>query len=248
MALKEEFRRQGDWLFRWRSYLPFLLMPLMALALREGFWLEVHVGRSADMAWKILAFLVSCSGLVVRGAVAGIVPAFTSGRNVEEQIAESLNTTGIYSAVRHPLYLGNFLIMFGAVLFTEAGWFILLCLGFFWIYYERIMYAEEAFLEEKFGETFRAWAEKTPAFLPNFRGWISSALPFSLRVVLRKEYTGFFVLVFLFTAAQFLSNGLVKQEWGLSPAWQGFFFGGAFVYLLLMALKRLTGLLAVPGR
>jgi protein-S-isoprenylcysteine O-methyltransferase Ste14 len=248
MALKEEFRRQGDWLFRWRSYLPFLLLPLMGLGLHEGFWLEVHVGRSADMAWKILAFLVSGCGLLVRGAVAGIAPAFTSGRNVEEQIADSLNTTGIYSVVRHPLYLGNFLIVFGGALFTEAGWFMLFCLFLFWVYYERIMYAEEAFLEEKFGEAFRSWAEKTPAFLPNFRAWVPSALPFSLRMVLRKEYTGFFVLVFLFTFAQFLGNGLAKQTWGLSPAWQVFFFGGAFIYLVLMALKRLTGLLNVAGR
>jgi protein-S-isoprenylcysteine O-methyltransferase Ste14 len=248
MALKERFYRQGEWLFRWRSYLPFLLLPLMVLGLHEGFWLEVHFGEPVDMAWKVFAFLVSCGGLVVRGAAAGIVPAFTSGRNVEGQIAQSLNTTGIYSAVRHPLYLGNFLIVFGAALFTEAGWFILFCLCFFCLYYERIMYAEETFLEEKFGEEFRAWADKTPAFFPAFRGWVPSPLPFSLRTVLRKEYTGFFVIIFLFVFAQFFGNGLAKGEWRLSPAWQAFSFGGAFIYLLLMALKRLTGLLNVAGR
>jgi protein-S-isoprenylcysteine O-methyltransferase Ste14 len=248
MALKEQFHRQGEWLFRWRSYLPFFLLPLMGLGLHEGFWLEVHAGRPVDFAWKILAFLVSCLGLAVRGAVAGIAPAFTSGRNVEEQIADSLNTTGIYSALRHPLYLGNFLIMFGTALFTEAGWFILFCLCFFCLYYERIMYTEEIFLEGKFGETFRAWAGKTPAFFPDFQKWVPSALPFSLRMVLRKEYTGFFVMIFLFTFAQFLGNGLAKRGWGLTPAWQGFFFGGAFIYVLFMALKRFTGLLSRPGR
>ena len=33
----------------------------------------------------------------------------------------------------------------------------------FWIYYERIMFAEEAFLRQKFGETYRRWAATTPS-------------------------------------------------------------------------------------
>ena len=32
----------------------------------------------------------------------------TSGRNTHDQVADSLNTSGIYSIVRHPLYVGNF--------------------------------------------------------------------------------------------------------------------------------------------
>ncbi|MGB8874133.1 MAG: hypothetical protein WCC75_12145, partial [Desulfobaccales bacterium] len=43
----------------------------------------------------------------------GLPPRGTSGRNTQGQVAETLNTTGIYSLVRNPLYLGNFLIWLG---------------------------------------------------------------------------------------------------------------------------------------
>jgi len=33
MALREELERQGNWLFRWRSYLPLLIVPLFFVAL-----------------------------------------------------------------------------------------------------------------------------------------------------------------------------------------------------------------------
>ena len=42
----------------------------------------------------------------------------------------------------------------------------------FWLYYERIMLAEEEFLRARYGKAFDDWAARTPAFLPNFRHWV----------------------------------------------------------------------------
>ena len=111
------------------------------------------------------------------------------------QVAESLNTTGLYSVVRHPLYLGNFLMWLGVALFPRSLSFVAAVVFAFWLYYERIMIAEEAFLRERFGERFDAWADRTPAFIPSLRRWTRPRLAFSLRKVLRKEYNGLLAVV-----------------------------------------------------
>lgn len=78
----------------------------------------------------------------------------TSGRNTKRQIADTLNTTGIYSVVRHPLYLGNFFMFLGVMLFAHLWWLLLIYILVFWLYYERIMFAEEAFLRKNFGDEY----------------------------------------------------------------------------------------------
>ena len=54
----------------------------------------------------------------------GFTPRGTSGRNTKEgQVAESLNTLGMYSMCRHPLYLGNLLMWLGIVMYMGHLWF-----------------------------------------------------------------------------------------------------------------------------
>jgi len=56
-----------------------------------------------------IAIALSMFGFIIRAIAIGTTPKGTSGRNTKEgQVAESLNTKGIYSMVRHPLYLGNY--------------------------------------------------------------------------------------------------------------------------------------------
>ncbi len=146
----------------------------------------------------------------------GRTPASTSGRNTRRQVAESLNTTGIYSTVRHPLYLGNFLMALGVVLFPMTWWLVVIYGLAFWLYYERIMLAEEAFLRSRFGTAFEEWARRTPAFVPRLRGYVAPDLPFSLRNVLRREYNGAFAVVLLLTLLEttrgWESNGRLQLD------------------------------------
>src|SRR5690625_4190690 len=118
----------------------------------------------------MFAVLVSIAGLSIRLVTIGFTSKNTSGRNTTEgQVADTLNTTGIYSTVRHPLYLGNFLMWLGIALWTGNFWFIISFCLFYWVYYERIMFAEESFLRKKFGDRYLEWAEQTPAFFPSLK-------------------------------------------------------------------------------
>ena len=149
---------------------------------------RIHHDSTIAVVLETISLGVSFCGLIVRCQVVGYTPQGTSGRNTREQIAETLNTTGIYSAVRHPLYLANFLIGLGLSMFTLVWWFVVVYILAFWLYYERIMLAEERFLRERFGDEFTSWAQVTPVFVPNFSRYVRPKLSFSFRNVLRREY------------------------------------------------------------
>lgn len=239
---------QGEWLFRWRSYLPLIFVPFAIIALRDSGLIGRLTSEELDTCWELFCLALSIGGLVVRGITIGYVPKKTSGRNTRNQIAAELNTTGMYSIVRNPLYLGNFIIFLGMLLFIQVLWLVVLGVSAFWLYYERIIAAEEAFLEAKFGEQYITWAEKTPPFFPRFRNWTTPALSFSLKNVLKREYTGFFVIDTSFTlldiAEDFLGEGVLEVDDG----WLGFFIFGMVAYLTLRAMKRKTRILHVKGR
>jgi methanethiol S-methyltransferase len=83
----------------------------------------------------------------------------------EAQRRGELATTGPYAHVRHPQYVGFILVMFGFLL----QWPTLLTLMMFpvlvWMYV-RLARSEEREAEAEFGETYRAYARRVPAFLP----------------------------------------------------------------------------------
>lgn len=248
MRLEEQMNRQGIWLFRWRSYLPLLIIPFCGIILSQSGYYERTFGASIQNVWEILCIGISFTGLVVRCLTVGFVPRGTSGRNTREQVASTLNTTGMYSIVRNPLYGGNFLIIFGLLCFTTVWWFIIIGVLLFLLFYERIILTEEKFLEGKFGETFNTWAAKTPALFPHFSHWQRTRLPFSFKTVLRREHSTFFAIVASFTALANVQELYLKRAFAFTPAWIIFFTVGLVVYLALRVLKKKTRLLNVSGR
>ena len=188
MALLHSMEESGKWLFKHRGQLPLVLFAMAIPAIKFNTYLWIT--DSLYLAITISALLISFFGLVIRAITIGITPKGTSGRNTKEQVAEELNSKGIYSVLRHPLYLGNFLMWLGIVIFTINLWFLFSFCLLYWLYYERIMFAEERFLERKFGQTYIDWSLKIPAFIPSFKNYVKSEMDFSLKAVLRREYSG----------------------------------------------------------
>jgi len=248
MPLPEELEKQGRWLFRRRSYLPLLLLPVLILALRDSESIEKGLGEVGENIYQGICIAISAFGLAARCYVVGTTPKGTSGRNREAQQAESLNITGMYSIVRHPLYLGNFLIFFGIALFPGVWWFVIIFALAFWLYYERIIFTEEAFLRGKFGEEFVRWAERTPAFVPNFRLWKPSDLPMAFRSILQREYSGFFAIIAAFTILKTIHEFFAKHRLELDRGWIIAFAAGLLIFLVLRTLRKKTKIFEVEGR
>lgn len=245
MALNEEFREQGEWLFRWRSFLPLVLVPLVGVAMAQK---EVRAVTKFDYVWDYFCLAVSFVGVFVRVKTVGYVPHNTSGRNTKEQIAAQLNTTGMYSIVRHPLYLGNYLIGLGVSLVQFVWWLPVIYSLTFWLYYERIMFTEEAFLRQKFGDVHRRWAAATPAFWPRFTQWRTPPLSFSWLNVLRREYTGVMVVILCHAGQECIERLMTDHRIVWEMFWATLLFSGLTMYFLLRWLTRKTTLLEVPGR
>lgn len=202
MALQEEFELQGNFLFRHRGVLPLAIIVLGIFAYINNVTVFLEKGKNAiDGFYNYFCLLVTLLGFGIRAYTIGYAHNNTSGRNTTKQIADKLNIAGIYSLVRHPLYLGNFFMWLGIGLLTQAPWFILAFIFMYWVYYERIMFAEEQFLRKKFGDIYLSWAKETPAFIPRFTKFKKNVTKFKITKVIKQEKTGLllvFLLYFLF--------------------------------------------------
>lgn len=233
MALKEEIENQGNWLFRYRSILPVIILAI-GLFVFTHTNLSKSIYENCTVHYELICQTISFIGVFIRVYTVGYTPRNTSGRNTKEgQVAETLNTTGLYSMVRHPLYLGNFFMWLGIAFYTGHTWFIVSFILFYWIYYERIMYAEEQFLERKFGTVYTEWAKKVPPFIPNLKLYKKPDMPFSSRKVLKKEKNGVFAIFLIFTFFDFV------EEWIKSHCHINMFFliGCIFTMLMYIVLK-----------
>lgn len=80
--------------------------------------------------------------------------------------APILVTTGPYSYVRHPIYLGNLLIGLGLVVLSQALVFVPIFSVLFALHYGAMISAEENFLKEKFGSDFDGYRARVAKFFP----------------------------------------------------------------------------------
>lgn len=236
MLLREELETVGNWIFKRRSYLPLILVVIVFLGLREA--LRLRGWSLPGEFWEAGCLATSFFGLGLRVITVGYVPEGTSGRNTDGQKAESLNTTGMYSIVRHPIYLGNFFVMLGISLFFGIWWLSLIFILAFALYYERVMLAEEKFLEEKFGPAYLAWANKTPAFIPNPFGWQPPTNPFSWKRVLKREYHTFLTIILSFLFLEIFGDWLVKGRLELDPMWAVIILGSGIIYPTLYFMDK----------
>ena len=138
MSFEQSLEKQGNFLFKYRGQFPVIL-----------FLIAIPFVKFPSLILTIIYFFLSIIlfilGYIIRFYTIATTPKNTSGRNTKKQIAETLNTKGVYSLVRHPLYLGNFFIWLGISIYTFNVYFLIIMITFFLFFYRRIMFAEECF-------------------------------------------------------------------------------------------------------
>jgi len=239
LALVEELESSGNWLFRWRSYFPLFFSVVILLGLAEfSYPFGSHL---LDELWEVICLSIAMLGVMVRALTIGFSASHTSGRNTTKQIAEWLNTTGMYSVVRNPLYFGNFLMGLGVALFLRVWWLAILYALLFTLYYERIIFAEEMFLRGKFGKAYLEWASRTPVFIPKFSLWERPSIAFSWKKVLRREYHGVMAMVMSLFFLEIVSDLWMGQSINIDLLWRYVLTSAFLGYFVVRVLHKRTG-------
>jgi len=241
MALFETYIKSGNTLFKYRSYIPLILAPfLIAYLFIQRETLDTFIDNYIQIG---ISLLVCAVGLAIRAFTIGYAHPNTSGRNVNQQRADHINTSGIYSMVRHPLYLGNMMIWLGIGLRFGSWWLTLGLLVFFWLYYEKIMFAEEEFLRTKFGDSFTQWAEKTPLIFPNPFLYKKPKTLFFWKRIFRKEPDSAYAPILMLFVIDLCAAYFHLHRFYVSTIWIIIISVATIIYLALKYMKKRTKLL-----
>ncbi len=84
---------------------------------------------------------------------------------------KQLATTGPYALVRHPLYLGNFIILIGFTIASANLYVVAGVIVFFLVWYPAAIAYEDSKLENIFGDEWRAWSRNIRAIIPGRVRW-----------------------------------------------------------------------------
>lgn len=79
---------------------------------------------------------------------------------------KQLASNGPYALVRHPLYLGNIIILMGFTIASANLYVVAGVIVFFLIWYPAAIAYEDSKLENIFGEEWRAWSRNIRALIP----------------------------------------------------------------------------------
>jgi protein-S-isoprenylcysteine O-methyltransferase Ste14 len=225
--------------------MPLLFATLFLPALADFKYL--NQSRLEQLQWELFCLAISLLGLMVRILTVAYISEQSSGRELSNPRAEKLNTSGAYSLVRNPLYLGNLIIWLGITALVHLWWFSLMFMLIAVVYYRQIIIAEEDYLRNRFGAPYIEWADRTPPLIPSLRNWVPPALPFSLVMVIRREYSGLFQIVAVFS---FINGGLnfaAQGSWVMDRFFQYLFIVVSGVCAVIWFLVKKTSLLQAPG-
>ena len=215
MALIQSMEATGAKLFKYRGQIPVLIfvlsLPILFFS-NQNLYDSITITDFSSPVYvicTIVSVLLVIAGLALRAYTVCTSPKGTSGRNTTHQVANHLNTKGIYSVVRHPLYLANYLIWAGLLVYTMNAFAFIIVSLVYWIYYERIMMTEEAFLRGKYGDEFEEWASRVPAFLPKWSLYEGGMLQFSWKTFIRREYATIMSAIFTYTVLDYILYYLI---------------------------------------
>ncbi|HWR29852.1 MAG TPA: methyltransferase [Negativicutes bacterium] len=238
--------RAGRWLFRHRSHMPVLFAVLFLPAV-ESFKLNQHSSLQ-QLKWELVCLGISLLGLAVRVMTVAYVSEASSGRELSAPKAEQLNTTGSYSLVRNPLYVGNSIIWLGVSSMMQLWWLSLSILLISLLYYRLIICAEEYYLGVRFGQSYVKWAKKTPTFIPSIRYWAPPELPFSMAMVIRREYSGFFQIIATFAFMNAMLNYAAQGVLAVHFVFQYLLIAASVICGAIWVIVKRTSWLPAPDR
>ncbi len=124
-----------------------------------------HVSYSGDLVLTGLAYL----GPILLGIGLAIFFVCASQVYLGKLFRRGVVSRGVYARVRHPQYLGLAIAGLGLLLYWPRFIILILYVVMLFLYY-LLARDEERRMAERFGESYRAYAESVPMFVPGAPG------------------------------------------------------------------------------
>jgi protein-S-isoprenylcysteine O-methyltransferase Ste14 len=118
----------------------------------------------SELRYALGAALVALALTIFALALRSFVRAGTPVQT--RRSTTSLVTTGIYAHMRNPIYVAFTLTLMGVALAAAADWLIVATLLFVLVVHFGVVRREEAYLEARFGDAYRAYKARVPRY-----GW-----------------------------------------------------------------------------
>ena len=185
--MKESMIPIGQFLFKWRNILfPVIVFGLFALTVPAK---TILGSARAESLLDATAITIIALGVLIRLMVIGF---FEVKRNGKKKVAHADEpfTGGMFGISRNSLYLGNLTIYAGVFLLHGTPVVFILGMAAFLFIYYAIIFSEEAFLADEFGEAFTSYYNAVPRLLPKLSNWGAATkdMSFSWKRAIYGEY------------------------------------------------------------
>jgi len=222
---QQDLARSGKTLFRIRgNYLVATIIIGTVIAFISGATGPFE-SEAANQIWFWLSLGIASFGALIRIITSGYAALGTSGNTKVQAVAAELNTTGPYSLVRNPLYVGRILNFTGIAMLSGSWVFGALTFLISFLIYERISVYEEEFLRKEFSEAHANWAANVPFLVPRLHGWVKPKYKFWVRrAIIREDWKVYWLVsaLFIYNFARIgfdstqITNDITYYVWGLS--------------------------------
>ena len=152
----------------------FLFLILLWISPQDSFLILIWDAHFV-IGFGLLSLTVPITHLIISiafflpGAYLGIRGVTEMGlKTAETHRADRVISTGVYSRIRHPQYLGAILSHLGGS-FLFSGYYSLLASPLVIVINYVLCWKEEQELVKEFGEEYHRYREKVPMFLPRIR-------------------------------------------------------------------------------
>ena len=230
--------RLGQIVYRVRN----ILFPLLLAILLIGFSPRLAGGKVLyDQILDTLGILLVLGGLAFRFWVIGYEYIRRGGKNGQVH-AEELVTGGLFAHCRNPMYTANLMLLIGILVVFHNPWAYLIGIGMGLTAYKAIVANEEDLLLKKFGDDYVAYTQRSPRWIPNFRGIRStlSGYQFNWARSIVKDYNTTYIWLVVILAVWTVEQKAIPayQLTATDIAWLStIFFILTAIYLTVRHLK-----------
>lgn len=170
--------------------------------------LKFYLHRTTTLLLFITGFTIVTAGMAFRMYSA----SYLLGRHIVTKMeAAFLCTSGPFSYIRNPLYLGNFIIGTGlCITFNEWYGYAIFFIEYICMY-SIIIPSEERFLQKKFSNSYVMYKKHTRRFLPGvnaYKGDTEIRPEYKIGILSEKHYVIILIITFMIFYLLFVNTSV----------------------------------------